>query len=248
MVTVRRNKPVPRVISLTKRLAISFTGKGILNMKNFMLIAAIASAGVVFLSACNMQTPSQVKTGYMRVQEDVKTVAVPADVVDRSAVTAVVADYTKNGISSAPVQILLPYVAGNPLQETGAKKIAESYVAAFAEAGVSNVRVDYIAVSDASQATQAVLSYGAVSALGPENCRRMTGFQGADARDDVEKYAFGCEMKTLMSKQIARPADLLGKGGLPEGTSRRSGTIVEDHSAGKPNEKLDGIRASSVGG
>jgi type IV pilus biogenesis protein CpaD/CtpE len=145
-------------------------------------------------------------------------------------------------------RITMPYLAGAPLSEISARRQAEAYQKAFLSEGVKDVKADLVPVATAEQTKVAVVSYGALAALPPEDCRRMIGYNGADTRTSMNRYAMGCEMKTTMSKMIAQPGDLLGRGGIAPDDSSRQGVIVQDYKDGVQNEKLDGAQASQVGG
>ncbi len=211
----------------------------------FFSLAFLLSATLA-LSACNMTTPSQLKTGDIRVHTDMKTVALSAVQVDGHAVSQIAEDYRTNGRSQP--RITMPYIAGQPLSQVAAEKQAADYKRAFAAQGISEVKTDLVAVTDAAYSKTAVVSYNTRQALPPEDCRRITGYQGADTRSDVEKYGMGCEVKTAISRMIVRPDDLLGRDGTEPDDSSRQGAKVQDYKDGKKNEKLDGIQATTIGG
>jgi hypothetical protein len=47
---------------------------------------------------------------------------------------------------------------------------------------------------------------------------------------------------------VARPKDLKGRAGLPDGDSQREGMMQEDYRDGVPNAPLEGFSASGFGG
>lgn len=206
-------------------------------------IALCCSA--LLLAACDVTTPSQVRTGQIRVTERVKTTSLEARHVDTAVVRAAAEDWRQNGKGN--VMLVAAYLSGNPMNEMAVKKVGAAYKQAFAENGVGAVQVDYVPVTDPAQTEYVILSYTATMALPPTECRRMTGYKGADSLQDVEGYKFGCETKSALSRMIANPDDLLGREGAAEDDARRQGGVVEKYKTGEPNDKLDGINASSVG-
>ncbi|MBI1216356.1 MAG: hypothetical protein GC185_11150 [Alphaproteobacteria bacterium] len=210
----------------------------------------LASCGIIVslatLSACDMTTPSQVKTGEIRVMDSMKTVRVDAQAVDEQQVAVIADDYRATGKSR--VMLLLPYLEGNPVNRVAARHRGEMYKKALMKRGVGEVEVSYLAVKDPQKAQTGVLSYMAETAEGPKDCTPLVGYNGGDTRTAMEKYGIGCEMKTAISRMVVQPSDLMGKGGTPQDESRREGAVVEKYKAGTQNTPLQGtLSASTVG-
>lgn len=212
-------------------------------MRNNVCIAVFAAA--LLLGGCDITTPSQVKTGQVRITEQMQTVVLNARHVDGAAVNSIADDYDRNG--RGQVMMVVTYLQGNPLNELEAKKQAGAYKAALAKRDVNDVKIDYVGVTDKSQNGQAIVSYLAMTALPPSNCGPITGYQGADQLTDVHDYAFGCETKTALSKMISRPDDLRGRAGTPDDDAKRQGAMVEKYRTGTPNEPMEGVSASEIG-
>lgn len=209
----------------------------------FSFLKVFAVFAVLFLGACDNTTPSQLKTGQIRLQKEMKTVVLyPAD---GAKVEMVADDYHHN--NKGPMTAVMGYLSNNPLQEAEVRRQGNAYKQAFAKAGVKDIKIDYVGVTDPERTGYAVLSYPAMTAQAPDNCMPITGYDGADTRSVAENYAFGCETKTAISKMISRPEDLMGRAGSTNEDSRRAGTAVEKYKAGTPNTKMQGINASTVG-
>jgi type IV pilus biogenesis protein CpaD/CtpE len=209
----------------------------------FAHLSFLAVALSLLLGACDTTTPSQIKTGDIRLQREMKTAVLYA--VEAEKVDMIADDFRQNG--EGRMRGVMGYLAGNPLQEAGVKRQGNAYKQAFASAGVKDLPVEYVGVNDKEKTGYLVVSYAALVARAPSDCMPITGYDGADSRSVVEGYAFGCETKTALSKMISRPADLLGRAGTTDGDARREGTIIERHKSGVPNTRMQGINASTVG-
>lgn len=206
-------------------------------------LAFFAAALTFLLGACDNTTPSQLKTGDIRLQREMKTSVLYS--AEAGKIDMIADDFRQNGEGS--IRAVMGYLAGNPLQEAEVKRQGNAYKKAFANAGVENLQVEYVGVSEKARTGYAVFSYPAMVAHAPADCAPITGYDGADSRSVADGYAFGCESKTIISKMISRPADLLGRAGMPDGDSRREGTIVEKYKSGTPNAKMQGVNASALG-
>lgn len=207
-----------------------------------VLSAAVLTLG---LSACDVTVPSQMETGHMRLSEETRSVALDASRPSDDTARRVAADFRQNGRGQQ--RLVVPFKAGDPLQETQARRHGKEWQAALARSGMPDVTAEYVAVNDATLLGRAVLSYNVLSALPPEPCvQRLTGYQGADTMEDLHNYRIGCETKTAFSRMIVNPEDLLGRDGTEPGDSRRQGTVVERYMGGEGMEPLDGQKASNV--
>lgn len=207
-------------------------------MKKILVLPVLS---LLLLSACDITTPSQVKTGQIRVTEQQVTETLKASDVDLGAVDRISSDYKRNG--RGPISVLVSFSDAGTAR---ANAQANQYKRAFAAHGV-NVSVETVSVP-ADTPTQAIVSYQAMAALPPEGCARLTGYQGAEGLYEMEGYGIGCETKTAISRMVATPDDLLGKESGTGSPSRRAGSNTEKYTNGVPNEKIEGIRSSKVGG
>ncbi len=188
----------------------------------------------VMLAGCNMTTPSQLRTGQIQLQEDVATHTYPVHDVSAGQLRSIARDYELRG--HGPATVTVSYLGTDAQARKDAQRDMRKVLATLQSEGMTSTKVDYVAVSDARLAGQAVFSYPALSARPPDHCKRMPGYQGAESLEDMQDYQVSCESKDMLSRMIARPADLMGNDGNGAGSSRRAGAVVETYQAGKPNE------------
>lgn len=199
----------------------------------------------VLVSACNMTTPSQVKTGAMRVEDQMKTVSIDPASFTADQANVIADDYIRNG--RGKMAVVVSYIRANPAARARAQVQGAKIAQVFNQKGVKDLKVNIVSVNSANHAQQAVVSYTAVTAQAAADCTRMTGYKGADTLDQASAYNFGCETQMAVSKMIVNPEDLMGRAGTPDDESRRTGVIVEKYKSGTPNGPLQGqINASDV--
>jgi len=208
-----------------------------------MLCAALLSLS---LSACDVSVPSQLETGQMRLSEETRALAVSAQSPDKALAKRIAADFRDNG--RGDIHILMPYKSGDPLHETQARRVGKEWQSAFAKNGAAGAKVEYVAMTDAAALERAVISYNVLAALPPVACgQRLTGYQGGDTLEDLQKYRIGCETRTAMSKMIVNPEDLQGRDGSEPGDSRRQGAVAERYMSGEKMPPLETTSASGLG-
>ncbi len=62
--------------------------------------------------------------------------------------------------------------------------------------------------------------------------------------DEAKDYKLGCSIETYVSRQIARPKDLLGNDNMGNADGRPRVNGVEPYMTGAPNKELSGETAS----
>lgn len=200
----------------------------------------------VVLAGCNMTTPSQIRTGQIQLQEDVATHSYPLKDVGKGQLRSIARDYSARG--HGPATVTVSYLQGDHQGRKEAQKDMRDVLSTLQAEGMTGTKVDYVAVTDARLAGQAVFAYPALSARAPDHCKRMLGYQSAESLEDMQDYQISCESKSVLSKMVARPADLLGNDGKGMGTSRRASNVVETYQDDEPNEMFYPLTsASSVG-
>jgi type IV pilus biogenesis protein CpaD/CtpE len=205
-----------------------------------LLLAMMPVAG------CSMYTPSQVKTGEIVVADVMKTSTLSAEQFDATDVNVAAKDYMQNGKSGA--RLVVPYLRKHgSANRAAAMQLGQQYKNAFAKYGIDDLKVDYTETSDREGARHAVLAYTAVVAQAPRDCTRLPGAQGTASLPQIEGYQIGCETRTMLSKMIANPEDLMGNAGTPDGVSRRQGPVTEGYMSGRSNPPLSGLNASTTG-
>lgn len=200
----------------------------------------------LLVSACTMTTPSQVRTGQIQLEEKNITHSYPVADLTQSQLRGIAKDHAARG--RGPVSVTVSYMDGSAAARTGAQAQMRDVLADMKAAGLRDVNVHYVGVTEERMAGMAVFDYPALDARAPDHCKRMPGYQGAEGLDAIQDYQISCESKDMLSKMIARPADLLGTAGAGDGTGRRSGAVVETYQDGEPNEVFyQPASASTVG-
>lgn len=195
------------------------------------------------LAACTMTTPSQLRTGQVQLEENAAVYTYPLANVSDAQLRSIARDHAARGRGDAVVTVSYPQ--GNTQARSAAQSSMRHVLGVLQGAGMKNTTVDYVAVSDPQLAGQAVFSYPALYARAPDHCKRIPGYQGAGSLDDIEDYQVSCESKSILSRMVARPADLLGNDGKGMGTGRRAGAVVETYQSGEPNDLFYPIATSS---
>lgn len=197
----------------------------------------------VILAACNMTTPSQLRTGQIQMKEDVSTYSYPLKDVSAAQLRSIARDHAARGYG--PASITVSYLGSHARARQDAQKDMREILSVLQSEGMTSAKVDYVAVNDATLAGQAVFSYPALHAQAPDHCKRMPGYQGGESLEDMQDYQISCESKDVLSRMVARPADLLGNDGKGMGTGRRTGAVVETYQAGEPNELFYPLSSAS---
>ena len=211
-------------------------------------ISALCSLllAVMPVAACSMYTPTQVKTGEIVVADVMTTHTLSAERFDATDVNIMAQDYLHNGRSRP--RLVVPYLKKHgSANRMAAMRLGQQYKNAFAQYGLTDMTLDYTETADREAARHAVLAYTSVVAQAPRNCTRLPGAQGTASLEQADDYSIGCETRTMLSKMIANPEDLMGNAGSPDGVSRRQGVVSEGYMSGRSNPPLTGLNASTTG-
>ncbi len=104
--------------------------------------------------------------------------------------------------------------------------------------GVSNIKGSILAADYSGDEAEMIIGYSSVSAQAPEGCGMMPGADTLRAELDFD-YKLGCSVKTMVSRQVARPADLAGRSpDSAHGDGRRAAEVTEPYRAGERNGTL----------
>lgn len=214
-----------------------------MNRKAFLSAVLL---GGLFLSACDVTTPSQVKTGKIELRQGMVTQSLDVRSIDRGTVTALARDYLANG--DGPMRMTVAYPAGEMKQQLEIEKRGAAYREAFAQNEVKDIRLDFVPVENPAYAGMAVVSYSALKAHAPSGCGRIPGYDGSGTLEQVDKYELGCETKRAMSLMVADTDDLLGVPGTGKAPARRHGAVIETYQDGTPNDRfIENMFASQIG-
>lgn len=103
---------------------------------------------------------------------------------------------------------------------------------------VKDIRGSILAADYSGDESEMIVGYNSVSAQPPEGCGMMPGSDVMKADLDPN-YKLGCSVQTMVSRQVARPADLAGRApDMGDGDGRRARTVVERYRAGEPYDNL----------
>lgn len=196
---------------------------------------------ILLLAACDVSTPSQVSVRQLQLKEAVKTQTLDAWRVDPNHVNIIADAYLRNG--RGPLSLTLSHL---PSEASSIRQQGAIYKRVFEKQGVRSMKIDYVSMDSPDNAGKAVVAYRALTAQPPEGCGRIPGHQGSENLQAMEQYTVGCETQAAMARQIAHPADLLGKAGTPDEDSKRLGTMVDPYRAGVRNPKMEGMNASEI--
>lgn len=214
-----------------------------MRMKNLSL-AVICCLG---LAACDITVPSQIRTGEIRLKEDMKTQSVDLYHLNENHVSMMAAEY--NNIGRGPMSVTVAYPEGDVPEKIAVENRGAALRDMLSKNKVTRVSIDYVPVSDKRLSGNAVVSYPALMALAPENCSALVGAQGGETLQDMEHYQVSCANKDMLSRMIAHPQDLMGVTGAVGGPSRSAGALMEAALDGTPNEPFfDQASASELGG
>lgn len=103
---------------------------------------------------------------------------------------------------------------------------------------VDNIKGSILAADYSGDEAEMIIGYTSVNAQAPDDCRMMPGAETMRAELDFD-YKLGCSVRTMVSRQVARPADLAGRS--PDsagGDGRRATAVVEPNRAGTRNGAL----------
>lgn len=227
--------------------------------KNRRHIKFLSLCGAMLLSAavsgCQLYDPvveTQLYPIQMKLQQEMTQTPVPVAECGRAdpeIAQNIAEHYEKAG--EGAVTLTLRYPAGNSAEARRAGRAGANYKKLLEEHGIRDVSVDMLPLSAEFQdSVDMTVNYHAWKASAPVGCgpQRMPGIHGTEGMPAMSGYKIGCETETYISRMVARPKDLKGRAGLPDGDSQREGMMQEDYRDGVPNAPLEGFSASGFGG
>jgi len=216
-------------------------------MKNNRKISVLSMLmAVVALPACTQNIDSNMNISRPVLEQKTVMSQLALNDINQSSLTLLAQDYKKNG--SGPLELTMafdPYsksfTAMSALHELGHIKDA------LASLGVKNVVTETLAVKGAEPAM--MVAYDTVTARAADDCTMMPGVDVNQTTRHMAGYKFGCSVDTMLTKQIARPADLAGVGGVSREAydGRRDANVVEGYASGAPRPPLDTIGRGDLG-
>lgn len=107
------------------------------------------------------------------------------------------------------------------------------------QGGVKAIRSDILPVRG-GQDMKAIISYASYNAKAPDCDSLLSGFEDQDHKTDMD-YEMGCTVQTVISRQISRPKDLMGRDFENTHTDARGiSNQIEGYRAGAQYESLGG--------
>lgn len=172
----------------------------------FALSLIVALGG---LSACSrMYKEGTLTQNRMQVAQEKYVREIPLGGAYQSEINEVSKHYSRHGDD-----VMVLTIAYNPaMQGQGAMRasqMAADISSQLRSNGITNVKTDVLPIKDLAVMT-AMFSYDSYSAKPPKDCDMMSGFEDRDHGDNMD-YEMGCTVETVMSRQISRPKDLLGR-------------------------------------
>lgn len=196
-----------------------------------------------------MYEPSEINARRLEIQDGKFGQVLPVSAADSTYLAGLSENYLRYGVSDLDVSVLYDPDArkNGPLT---AQREADRLAGILVAEGVKNVRAATLPVAGQGEGLRALFSYNSVTAQAPSGCGTIPGLENtrADYRGMYEDkpYRLGCSVEALIARQVERPADLAGRGGL-KGPSdgRRQSIITEIYRTGVPNEPFEDSESSS---
>ena len=209
-------------------------------------MAGLGVLGVLALSACDTLVyegnPTHLTTGGVETYRDQFALEKNTASVSESDLAAIARDYRSRGES--PLQFMVTY---DPHSKTNtaakAARDAEHLSGLLRKNGVRNIDMTIMPVMDSGDSSTTLIGYDALNARPPSECGETLDLDFADQHKGQD-YRLGCSVDTYLSRQVARPRDLLGRDHMDNADGRMLSNGLETYMSGAPNAELQGETAS----
>ncbi len=195
-------------------------------MEKTRLFLIGVSAGL--LAGCAPQnTPSMMNTHRAELVHQKAIEQIPAAKVDDVTLALLADDYRRYG--NGPVDLAMIY---DPSSKTytavSARNQLRKIESDLKSRGVAQIVTRTVAVDKGDPAL--MVSYESYQAQGPTGCDDIPGINDYQTTRDIAQYRFGCSTENMLARQIARPADLMGRGddNAPS-DGRRATNVIEEY-------------------
>lgn len=195
--------------------------------------AALAACAALALTGCDMNAPTHITENPIRLESGTFYEEMPLSMVGSDVVARAGETHARQGTGALEVTVTYPPGPGASQQ---AQAQAAKLAADLRKAGATYVTATTLPVAD-PRGPLVVISFPTVTALPPQDCESMPGAGGRLLELD-RQYQFGCETRTVLARQIARPADLAGRGGLSPADGQSQAVIVARRRTGEPAEPI----------
>ncbi|MCB9965487.1 MAG: hypothetical protein H6855_05350 [Rhodospirillales bacterium] len=198
------------------------------------------------LAGCSQDHPGNMSLKRVEVHQAQFTDEIGETELTADKISRIASHYERYG-GTTPLSLTVQYDPTSPSNTAmNASQQAARIAGKLRKAGVQDVKTEILPVRDLGEEAHILVAYDEFSAVAPD-CGQMPGMDNTKTDwKAVEEYGFGCSIETTISKQIARPRDLLGHedGFSTDYDGRRVTNIIENHRSGVPNEPLNGQTAS----
>ncbi len=180
-----------------------------------LFLCALASLTV---SACTFEQPTWTNGDRVEVHQGDFTDTFKTDELDQATLHAIANQYYRYG--NGPMNVAVTY---NPQSRVNTAPRARSELSRIEKAlqseGVRDLQSSVLSSDNTDDRSTTIVTFAALTAQAPAGCTMMPGYDSpTQVPNSAEKinpdYKLGCSVETLISKQVARPGDLLGRPGF----------------------------------
>lgn len=212
----------------------------------------VGLAAALLLSACSVESKSWVNSNRVEVRNDQFSDTFETASLNESTLHAISGHYYRFG--NGPMNVVVSY---DPASRMNTKAKAEQAVQAIraelGRNGVKDVRGTTNPVKGSGDVSKTLVNFTAITASAPTGCKMMPGYDNPaedipNSTNQDADYKYGCTVESLLARQVARPADLLGKQGFETNADgRRQERVLSKRGyyGDSPNQDLNGEKASS---
>ena len=213
-----------------------------MNKIKSLLIVGVACFG---LAACDLSSPSRLTVKEIELEDQYETLELNTHQVDKARMNNIIKEYKLNG--NGEIRIVSSYDNTKRSGSLKAIDTAAMYKKYLADNDIRNVDVKIIPHNNSLKKNKLFVTYNRLKALPPEGCHEMPGYSNGSTNLKVaDEYGFKCQTKTLLSKMVVDPNDLMGVAGNSDGDSKRLGVIVDANQTGVIKEPIGGLSSTDV--
>ena len=207
-----------------------------------VVFAGVAVFAVFSLSACSLDSPTNLSQKKVEVIEDIRHIEAETSSFDDETLKAIAYHYNDHGEGN--IDVVVTY---NPASKSNtAMKATDNaaHISAILRSHqVGHVKTEILPVHD-DGASMTLMSYTTYRAQAPSGCGDMDGIDDS-SHENYRDYGLGCSTETYIARQVARPKDLLGRDGIvEEDDGRKRALVVEAFKWRVQNEPMEVDRAS----
>ncbi len=215
-------------------------------MNNRITLTAVS---LLAMAACApLSSPSMMNTNKVELVHQTAIEQIPAGEVNDVTLSLLADDYRRYG--NGPVELAMIY---DPFSKKYTAMQARNQLREIEEnlkvRGIRHVVTRTVAVDKGEPAL--MVSYESYQAQAPSDCHMMPGLDDYQTTRDIATYRFGCSTESMLARQIARPADLMGRGAdTAPADGRRAANVVEEsrnYSQSDANKELESFGSDDFG-